>query len=90
MIVVTGAAGFIGSCLVQKLNNLGFKDLILVDDFSHADKKKNLEDKKYFVQIERTSFFEWLSKKKIRRLNSFFISEQEQIQRNLINPFLTN
>jgi ADP-L-glycero-D-manno-heptose 6-epimerase len=63
MIVVTGAAGFIGSCLVQKLNNLGFKDLILVDDFSHADKKKNLEDKKYFVQIERTSFFEWLSKK---------------------------
>ena len=33
MIIVTGAAGFIGSCLVQKLNDEGYTDLILVDDF---------------------------------------------------------
>ncbi|MDX1941303.1 MAG: NAD-dependent epimerase/dehydratase family protein, partial [Saprospiraceae bacterium] len=33
MIVVTGAAGFIGSCLVRKLNNEGHWNLILVDDF---------------------------------------------------------
>ena len=43
MIVVTGAAGFIGSCLVSKLNGLGFENLVLVDDFSFATKNKNIE-----------------------------------------------
>jgi ADP-L-glycero-D-manno-heptose 6-epimerase len=62
MIVVTGAAGFIGSCLVQKLNNLGINDLILVDDFSNLEKNKNLVGKKYSFQIERTTFFDWLNK----------------------------
>ena len=40
MIVVTGAAGFIGSCLVSKLNQENFKDIVLVDDFSRTDKKQ--------------------------------------------------
>ena len=47
MIVVTGAAGFIGSCMVSKLNQQNFKDIILVDDFSRDDKNKNLEGKTY-------------------------------------------
>ncbi|MCK5537950.1 MAG: NAD-dependent epimerase/dehydratase family protein, partial [Bacteroidales bacterium] len=34
MIIVTGAAGFIGSAFVKKLNTEGFNDIILVDDFS--------------------------------------------------------
>ena len=41
-IVVTGAAGFIGSCLVGFLNQHGFNDLILVDEFGEADKEPNL------------------------------------------------
>ena len=45
MILVTGAAGFIGSCLVSKLNQLGFNDLLLVDDFSYESKKNNLIQK---------------------------------------------
>lgn len=64
MIVVTGAAGFIGSCLVQKLNKLGYTDLILVDDFTDSNKNKNLEGKKYTFQIERNIFFDWLNKEK--------------------------
>jgi ADP-L-glycero-D-manno-heptose 6-epimerase len=40
MIVVTGAAGFIGSNLVTKLNQEGLTNLLLVDDFTHADKNK--------------------------------------------------
>ncbi len=60
MIVVTGAAGFIGSCLVQKLNNEGREDLILVDDFSHPNKEANLAGKKYTQQIDRDQFHEWL------------------------------
>ena len=60
MIVITGAAGFIGSCLVGNLNNEGYTDLILVDDFSHAEKEKNLEGKKFSQKIERTIFQNWL------------------------------
>ncbi len=60
MIVVTGAAGFIGSNLVSKLNSEGFKDIILVDDFSNEEKNKNLENKIYTDKIHRKDFFTWL------------------------------
>lgn len=60
MIIVTGAAGFIGSCLVAKLNEEGFNDLVLVDDFSHAEKSKNLEGKKYSNKVHRDEFGSWL------------------------------
>ena len=63
-IVVTGAAGFIGSCLVEFLNEKGFNNLLLVDDFSREDKKPNLSDKKYLNKIEREEFFEWQYKHK--------------------------
>lgn len=64
MIVVTGAAGFIGSCLVSKLNKQGIEDLILVDDFSSEKKAGNLVGKKFIQQIHRMQFFEWLKKNK--------------------------
>lgn len=60
MIVVTGAAGFIGSCLVKKLNKEGFQELILVDDFSNPEKNKNLSLKKFSKKVDRTEFFDWL------------------------------
>lgn len=60
MIIVTGAAGFIGSCLVGKLNSEGFNDLILVDDFSNAEKMKNLEGKRYSQRVHRDDFVQWL------------------------------
>lgn len=59
-IVVTGAAGFIGSCLAGLLNGYGYKDLILVDEFGSAEKAPNLEGKSFAVQVERESFFDWL------------------------------
>ena len=59
MIVVTGAAGFIGSCLVAELNSRGYENLILVDDFSFENKNKNLLKKKYSNKIERSVFIEW-------------------------------
>ncbi len=61
MIVVTGAAGFIGSCLVQRLNNEGLTDLLLVDDFSIASKHGNLTGKKFNQQIHRDDFISWLN-----------------------------
>jgi len=60
MIVVTGAAGFIGSCLVSKLNNEGYKDIVLVDDFSNPDKNKNFEGKQFTQQVDRELFIDWI------------------------------
>ncbi|PIP54934.1 MAG: ADP-glyceromanno-heptose 6-epimerase [Bacteroidetes bacterium CG23_combo_of_CG06-09_8_20_14_all_32_9] len=61
MIVVTGAAGFIGSVLVSRLNKENFKDIILVDDFTKIDKAANLEGKIYTAKIHRKDFFSWLN-----------------------------
>ncbi len=69
MIIVTGAAGFIGSCLVSKLNQEGFADLILVDDFSDPKKMKNLDGKQYSQKIHRDAFMQWL--KENQRLVQF-------------------
>ncbi len=63
-IIVTGAAGFIGSCLVGFLNENGFENLILVDEFDDEEKELNLLHKKYSVRIERENFFEWIGKEK--------------------------
>lgn len=59
MIVITGAAGFIGSCLISKLNQEGYTDLILVDDFSNEKKKPNYINKQYVSLIERKQFLSW-------------------------------
>ena len=56
-IVVTGAAGFIGSCLTGFLNEKGFEQLILVDEFSRLDKVNNLKEKNSTHQVERDDFF---------------------------------
>jgi len=60
MIIVTGAAGFIASCLVSKLNQEGFKDIVLVDDFSKEEKNKNFEGKTFSQKVERSEFITWL------------------------------
>jgi len=60
MIIVTGAAGFIGSNLVRKLNDEGFKDIVLVDDFTSPLKNKNFENKTFSFKIDRSEFIEWI------------------------------
>lgn len=60
MIIVTGAAGFIGSCLVRKLNDEGYFDIVLVDDFSDPVQNKNFEGKRYSQCIDREEFIAWL------------------------------
>ncbi len=60
MIVVTGAAGFIGSCLISRLNKDNFNYIIAVDDFSNAEKNKNLEGKTIKEKVHRKDFFKWL------------------------------
>lgn len=62
MIIVTGAAGFIGSCLVGRLNQDKFNYIIAVDDFSDELKNKNLEGKTVLEKVDRIHFFEWIEK----------------------------
>ncbi|MBV6640915.1 MAG: ADP-glyceromanno-heptose 6-epimerase [Cyclobacteriaceae bacterium] len=60
MIVVTGAAGFIGSCMIAKLNKENFNDIIAVDEFDNKEKLKNLEGKKILERVHRDDFASWL------------------------------
>jgi ADP-L-glycero-D-manno-heptose 6-epimerase len=62
MIVVTGAAGFIASCLVSRLNAANFNDIVVVDNFSVAKKEDNLKGKKIKEFVDRDTFMEWLDK----------------------------
>lgn len=65
MIIVTGGAGFIGSALIWRLNQLGVEDIIVVDEFGENDKWKNLVqlnfaevfDKEDFGHMISTNFF---------------------------------
>jgi hypothetical protein len=67
MIVVTGASGFIGSCLIGRLNQDRFNDIVAVDDFkglsthpSHERTGVNLRDKQIVARVDRTDFHQWL------------------------------
>lgn len=56
MIVVTGGAGFIGSCFIKKLNDLGRTDIIVVDNIGTTNKWKNLVNKQFLDYFDKTTF----------------------------------
>ncbi|HAQ70004.1 ADP-glyceromanno-heptose 6-epimerase [Salibacteraceae bacterium] len=61
MIVITGAAGFIGSVLAKTMKSLYNGEIVLVDDFSRPEKESNLQALQGMMQLDRNMFFEWLS-----------------------------
>jgi ADP-L-glycero-D-manno-heptose 6-epimerase len=58
MIVVTGAAGFIGSAFVAKLNEAGVTDIIVVDELNTERFERNLANKSYSTSIDKQAFIE--------------------------------
>ena len=60
MIIVTGAAGFIGSNLLAGLNRSGYRDIVLVDDFSRQDRERNYLGKEFTALLDRGAFPEWV------------------------------
>ena len=60
MIVVTGAAGFIGSNLITGLNRARYRDVVLVDDFSRSDRERNYEGKQFTARVDRREFPRWV------------------------------
>ena len=51
MIIVTGGAGFIGSCIVRMLNDSGIEDIVIVDNIASTDKWMNMRNKKYIKYV---------------------------------------
>jgi ADP-L-glycero-D-manno-heptose 6-epimerase len=62
MILLTGAAGFIGSAMLWKLNNSGIDDVILVDKLHESDKWRNLRKLLFADLIDRNDLFDWLDR----------------------------
>lgn len=63
MIVVTGAAGFIGSCLIASLNAKALTNIVGVDDFGRLDKNRNLLGKQLDTLIHRDDFISWFEQR---------------------------
>ncbi len=60
-IVVTGAAGFIGSNIVKGLNARGIDNIIAVDDLTQGDKFRNLADLRIDDYLDVDEFYEAFS-----------------------------
>ena len=56
MIIVTGGAGFIGSCIVRSLNDAGCTDIVIVDNISETDKWMNMRNKAYIKYVHKSKF----------------------------------
>jgi len=62
MIIVTGGAGFIGSCFVEKLNSEGINDIIIVDSLGHDEKWRNLNGRRFFDYYHKDHFISLVEK----------------------------
>ncbi len=66
MIIVTGAAGFIGSCILAEFNRLGRTDLYIVDHMDGDDKKKNIAGRKFTKYFDKAEFLDLIKADKIK------------------------
>ena len=57
MYIVTGGAGFIGSAMVWKLNQMGIDNILIVDNLASTDKWKNLVNLRYEDYVHRNQFY---------------------------------
>lgn len=60
MIIVTGGAGFIGSCVVRTLNDAGRDDIVIVDNIAETDKWMNMRNKRYIKYVHKSEFLKEL------------------------------
>ena len=65
MYIVTGGAGFIGSAIVAKLNSLGIRDILVVDDLGTSEKWRNLNALSFDDYLDKQAFLELISKNRL-------------------------
>ena len=82
MIVVTGAAGFIGSNLVKALNERGETDIVAVDNLERADKFRNLVDCEISDYLDKREFLERTGAPHL--LNPFDLREVRQLVHRML------
>ncbi len=71
MIIVTGGAGFIGSAIIWKLNQLGRDDILVVDHLGTEEKWKNLIPLKFMDYIEKDDFLDLVVNDKLSSVFGF-------------------
>ena len=62
MKIITGGAGFIGSAICWKLNQLGFTDILIVDEDTKGTKQNNLSGLKYTDYIDKLDLLKQIEK----------------------------
>jgi len=65
MIVLTGAAGFIGSCILGALNAAGRSDVLIVDHLNNDLKPKNFRNKKFVDYLDKSDFLDLVQKNQL-------------------------
>jgi len=70
VIILTGGAGFIGSCFLWKLNQKGVGNVIVVDNLGNGSKWKNLAGKQFIDYIQKDDFLDILESGKISRVEA--------------------
>ena len=65
MIVLTGGAGFIGSCFLKKLNEQGIRDILVVDNLDNSEKWKNLVGKKFIDYVQKNDFLDMIEEHRL-------------------------
>ena len=71
-IVVTGAAGFIGSNIVKGLNSRGIDNIIAVDDLTEGDKFRNLADLQIADYVDADDFYDLFAKGAFGQVEAVF------------------
>lgn len=64
MIIVTGGAGFIGSCIAARLNREGENDLVIVDHLGNSEKWKNLRGLCFSDYVEKRKLFSYIKRRR--------------------------
>lgn len=68
--IVTGGAGFIGSCIVRALNDRGIEDIVIVDNIASTAKWHNIQNKKFREYIHKSIFLERLEKGRLGNVSA--------------------
>lgn len=71
-VIVTGAAGFIGSNLVHGLNSMGIDDIIVVDDMEYGQKYRNLVGAKFSDYFDKEDFYPRFERGEFGRVDAIF------------------